>query len=193
MEEDKKKDFLLRVYDSYWKNINRAEESAWKIFAGYTALFAGLSLAHPVIGNIGFLFLFLVFSYVSIWLALRSNLWYVRNLGLTSNMEQEFLRKEEDYGKIVPCHFLRKPSFFNKELWWIHIITYVAICATISFLINPQIQPIIHQMIVIFTLCSGMILSFIFGVIWYREYETFLAQAKGKYGKTPNAHRQMEK
>ncbi|MEM2112069.1 MAG: hypothetical protein QXX08_09380, partial [Candidatus Bathyarchaeia archaeon] len=117
---------LLRMYSEYWDNVTRAEDNAWKIFASYTALFAGLSLALPVIGNLGFLALLLIFSFVAIAIALRANLWFVRNLGLISNIEQEFLEKE-DYGTIVPCWFRKKTGFLNNEIWWIHIITYITV------------------------------------------------------------------
>jgi hypothetical protein len=94
------------MYGEYWDNISRAEDNAWKIFASYTALFAGLALIHPIIGDFGFLLLILIFSSVAIAIALRANLWYVRNLGLISNLEQEFL-EEGDYGIIVPRPFLK--------------------------------------------------------------------------------------
>ncbi|MEM2506497.1 MAG: hypothetical protein QXF61_05585 [Nitrososphaeria archaeon] len=116
------------MYGEYWDNISRAEDNA-----SYTALFAGLALIHLIIGDFGFLAMILIFSSVSIVIALRANLWYVRNLGLISNIEQEFLEKG-DYGIIVPNSFLKKPSFINNEIWWIHIVTYLTVMLTLVLL-----------------------------------------------------------
>jgi hypothetical protein len=182
MPGSRRDNFLLRMYGEYWDNISRAEDNAWKIFASYTALFAGLALIHPIIGDFGFLLLILIFSSVAIAIALRANLWYVRNLGLISNLEQEFL-EERDYGIIVPHPFLKKPRFINDEIWWIHIITYLLITFSLILLIYQRLEES--------TLCTlkysvfiCLVVCFFYGCKLYLEYRDFITQAPGKYAKT---------
>lgn len=181
----RKDTFLLEMLGEYWENVSRAEESAWKIFASYTALFAGLSLAHPMIGDAGFLALILLFSSAAVAIALRSNLWFARNLGLISNIEQEFLEKQ-DYGTIVPCWFLRKQGFISCEIWWIHIVTYLAASLGVTVFMYQKLELAARQWIVFF-LAFCLLVCFVYGFFLYIKYIEFKSQAPGKYARKARA------
>jgi hypothetical protein len=179
MAGNKRESFLMRMYGEYWDNITRAEDSAWKIFASYTTLFAGLSLAYAIISDLGFLLLLLIFSFVAITMALRANLWFVRNLGLISNIEQEFLEKK-DYGTIVPCWFLKKIGFINDEIWWIHIIAYLTVALSVTSFMYHKLEAVARQYVLI-VLIIGLLLCFVYGFSLYIQHIEFKSQAPGKY------------
>jgi len=100
------------MYSAFWECVSRAEDSAWKIVAAYVALFAGLYFFYPVIGLGGVATIFIIFSYTAIAFALRANVWFLRNMGLISNLEREFLNKE-DYEILIPHFFADKLHFLN--------------------------------------------------------------------------------
>jgi hypothetical protein len=129
-EVDLRNDFLMKLYENSWSNISTAEDTAWKMMAAYTALFAGLSIAIPYITLFGFVSVIIIFSFLSVAIALNANLWFVRNIGISSSIEKEMLL-DSDMNKIIPKRWVeRKPPFFSWErieVWWVFIPVFVAV------------------------------------------------------------------
>jgi len=174
-----RKDFLGKMYESYWSNINRAEDSLWKIFAAYTALFAGLGIAVELIGTFGFLFIMTIFSFAGIISSLVSNSWFVRNMGLIANIEKEFLEKT-DLDVLIPKSWTnKKVSFVKLENWWIIIALFFAVIIAIHIIL---FSTLVEQEIVIQLALD--ILGFIAVVICWcilnKKHNNFVANAEGK-------------
>jgi hypothetical protein len=170
--------FLLQMHSLYWNNISRAEEASWKMMAAYTALIAGLSVAVPTIGYIGFLAVFIPFSFMSISISLNANLWFLRNIGLISNLEKEFL-KDEDYDYLIPKRWREKLPFVNSEPWWIFIIVYFSVCLVVTLLMLSKIN-YMEQVITISLFIICFILTLLYGVKMRNRYEKFKKDAPGK-------------
>jgi hypothetical protein len=176
-DEDRIK-FLLQMHNSYWNNISRAEDACWKMMAAYTALIAGLSLSVPVIGYIGFLEIFIPFSFMSIAIFLNANLWFLRNIGLISNLEKEFLRNV-DYNYLIPKRWSKKYSFLNSEPWWVFISAYFFVCLLITLLMFQKIDCTEKISIgFLFLICLSLII--LYGKKMRDRYERFKIEAPGK-------------
>lgn len=170
--------FLLQMHSSYWNNITRAEDACWKMMAAYAALITGLSLSISAIGYTGFLGIFIPFSFMSIAIFLNANLWFLRNIGLISNLEKEFLR-DTDYNYLIPKKWSKKYSFLNSEPWWVFIFVYFSVCLIITIFMFQKIN-YGEQIFVV----SLYLVSFLF-TIWYGKkmrdrYEKFKANAPGR-------------
>jgi len=171
--------FLLEMHRSYWNNISRAEDACWKMIAAYTALIAGLAFSIPVIGYAGFLGVFIPFSFMCVVVSLNANLWFLRNIGLISNLEKEFL-KNGDYNYLLPKRWgASKYPFLNTEPWWVFTLVYFSICFIVTVLMLPKIN-CIEQVLI-----ASLFLGCLIGTIWYGKkmrdrYEKFKKDAPGK-------------
>lgn len=188
MAESERKKFLLEFYKICWANITRAEDAAWKMMAAFATVIAGLSFVYEQIGVVGFLLIVFAFCFFAILLSLNANLWFVRNIGIISNLEKEFLF-EEDYNVIIPCKFQKKRPFFSKniqewEAWWIHIIVYLIICIILLYLFLPVITNVFDKQLVGVIFCLGLLFTFIYGLSLNARYNTFINNAKGRSPKS---------
>jgi len=178
-EDENRARFLLEMHRSYWNNISRAEDASWKMIAAYTALIAGLALSAPVISYAGFLGVFIPFSFMSIAISLNANLWFLRNIGLISNLEKEFLANG-DYNYLIPKRWGEsKYSFLNTEPWWVFTFVYFSVCCIVTIIMFPKIN-CAEQVFIAF-----LFLGCLGGTIWYGNkmrdrYEEFKADAPGR-------------
>ena len=181
LEHDKyRNELMLKMYSSFWDNVARAEDSAWKMFAAYIGVFAALHFFSSLIGVIGVLVVFILFSSMAVSLMIRANLWYARNLGLISNLEKEFLNKE-DYGRLIPRYFGKKPRFLNKEIYNIQGLTYYFINIGVILLLWSKLDPSGQQVVLsLLGICTALILFYGVILCWYRDYRKFVVAAKGK-------------
>jgi len=170
--------FLLQMHTSYWNNISRAEDACWKMMAAYTALIAGLSFSIPTIGYVGFLAIFIPFSFMSVNISLNANLWFLRNIGLISNLEKEFLR-DKDYDYLIPKSWGEKYPFLNTEPWWIFTVVYFSVCLVVTVLMSQKIS-CAEQVFVglLFLVC--LFLTILYGEKMRNRYEKFKAHAPGR-------------
>jgi len=179
MRSDYRKEFMLKMYSAFWDCVSRAEDSAWKIVAAYVALFAGLYFFYQVIGPGGVATIFIIFSYTAIAFALRANAWFVRNMALISNLEREFLNKE-DYEILIPRFFADKLRFLNCEVWIIQAVSYFSVCVAFLFYIFPKIDVCEHIIIVSVVFATGLLLTIACGWHYYNEFKKFCLHAPGK-------------
>jgi hypothetical protein len=181
-QDDERKKFLLEFYQACWNNVTRAEESAWKMFAAYTAIFAGLAFASETIGIAGFLSLLSIFSFLAIALSLNANLWFVRNIGLISNLEKEFL-DESDYGVLLPKSYKEKIPFFSFrvfEAWWVLIAAYFSISLTVLIFLFPQISDCNQKILVSAIYLVSLFLTILYGILLKLRHKRFAEGARGK-------------
>lgn len=175
---EKREEFLLKMYETCWNNVTRAEDAIWKIIAAYTALFAGLSIAKPVIGSLGFILLIIVFSIAGMCVSMNANLWFTRNMGLISNIEKEFLKKE-DWDTLLPKKWAKKKaSFSSKEIWWIIFSIFPVVILATTYVIYPDVKQNIICIVI------AELVGFVI-VIWYifktkKTYNGFIKEAPGK-------------
>lgn len=170
-------EFLLHMYDALWANISRAEDTAWKMMATYTALFAGLSLALSFITVAGFVAIITIFSVLAIAISLNANLWFVRNIGMISSIEQELLF-DRDYGKILPKSFRGKPPFFSKsevEVWWLLVPVFLSI-PIVSFLIAFNSLHVLEQLILGKFIVISFALTAVYGWSLRARHRKFLKE-----------------
>lgn len=134
--EKSRHDFLLKLYETAWKNIIRTDELLWKVFLTYASVvLATLFLSDKVFNNPVYgIAIALAITAIATCHAFNVNLWFMRNLVLISNIEVVFLNAN-DYGALIPEKW--KPpfgmKFFNfKEfpslLGFIYPIFAVLIC-----------------------------------------------------------------
>lgn len=177
----RREDFLLSYYERAWENINRADEAAWKMFAAFAGLFAGISFLFDRIGTYGFLLIIIFFSFLGIAFALSGHIWFLRNIMLISNFEMEFL-DDDDYGITVPTEFKKRLGFFSPhafEVWGIFIFSYLSICILlIIFFINTlnssQSKDVMVFTILCFSLDAG------YTLFLYNKYKRISEDAPGK-------------
>lgn len=179
MTSDYRKEFMLRMYSAFWDCVSRAEDSAWKIMAAYVALFAGLSFFYQAIGPAGAATIFTIFSYTTIGFALRANAWFLRNMGLISNLEREFLTKE-DYEVLVPHFFAKKLHFVNREIWIMQAVSSFLVCVAFLFYIFPKIDICEHRIIVLIVFTLGLFVTIVCGWHYSNEFRQFCLHAPGE-------------
>ena len=115
-EKDPRNDFLLKLYETNWKNIIRTDDILWKVFLSYasvvlaTIFLSDKFLNQPVFG----ILISLAITAIATCHAFNVNLWFLRNLVLLGNVEASFL-KATDYGVILPkkWHPPYAGGFFN--------------------------------------------------------------------------------
>ena len=181
-QDNDRKKFLLEFYKVCWNNVTRSEEAAWKMFAAYTAVFAGLAFASDAIGIAGFLSILTIFSFLAIALSLNANLWFVRNIGLISNLEKEFLY-ESDYSVLVPKSYKKKIPFFSLrifEAWWVLIFSYFSISITMLVVLFPQISDCNQKLLVLATYLGSLFLTILYGIFLHMRQRRFVKGAPGK-------------
>lgn len=173
--------FLLQMYSAFWDCISRAEDSAWKVIAAYIALFVGLHFLYQIIGPAGVATIFIIFSFTAVVFALRANLWFIRNMGLISNLEKEFLRKE-DYEVLIPKSFAEnvKMPFLNWEIWIIQAISYFGICIAFLLYIFPKIEICEHKIIVSSVFAASLLFTIFCGWHYQKELRDFSKHAPGR-------------
>ena len=176
--EENRIKFLLQMHETYWNNISRAEDACWKMIAAYTALIAGLSFSIPVIEYFGFLAVFIPFSFLSIAISLNANLWFVRNIGLISNLEKEFL-KDEDYDYLIPKRWAEKLPFINDEPWCVFTFVYFLVCLLVTGFMFQKLN-CTEQVIIgsLFSVC--LLVTICYGKRMKYRYERFKKNAPGK-------------
>jgi len=170
--------FLLQMHEAYWNNISRAEDACWKMIAAYTALIAGLSISISVIGFAGFLAVFIPFSFLSVIISLNANLWFVRNIGLISNLEKEFLEKG-DYNSLIPRDFGDKYPFINSEPWWIFVFVYFSVCSIVTGIMFQKLN-CTEQVLIACLFSFGVLFTIWYGAAMHARYEKFKKEAPGK-------------
>jgi len=181
-QDSERKKFLLEFYQVCWNNVTRAEEAAWKMFAAYTAIFAGLAFASETIGIAGFLSVLSIFSFLAIALSLNANLWFVRNIGLISNLERELLN-ESDYGVLIPKSYKEKVPFFSFrvfEAWWVLIVAYFSVSFTVLIFLFPQISDCNQKLLVLAIYLVSLFLTILYGIFLSLRHRKFLKGAPGK-------------
>jgi len=170
------------MYKAFWSNVTRAEEAAWKMIAAYTALFAGLSIATPTIGIMGFLSVIIVFSFMAIGISLNANLWFVRNIGLISNLEMDFL-KHEDYGVLIPLSYQEKLEFVSRktfEVWWIMIVAFLSVCILTLVALFPKLCATFDKLLILAIFFGSLLLTCVYGQSLKKRYDRFKEAAPGR-------------
>jgi hypothetical protein len=115
LEEQKEKDrreFLFKMYEQTWGNINRHLTIIWQSIAALIASVAVLGLVEknivPIDIAVGAIVL------VSIWLIANlydANTWYNRNLLIISNIEKQFL--DPDDAREIHYFFKEQPRNYS--------------------------------------------------------------------------------
>jgi hypothetical protein len=98
--EKRRAEFLTKMYDQMWNNINRHILVVWQSVGVLVGAFAILALVEKNILSIDLACSLLVL--ISAWLIAHlfdANAWYNRNLTIISNIERQFL-KPTDSGNI---------------------------------------------------------------------------------------------
>lgn len=167
------------MYEMCWTNVTRAEDAIWKVFAAYTALFAGLSISKDIIGFFGFILLISAFSISGMCVSINANLWFTRNIGLVSNIEKELLKKE-DWNYIVPKKWAsKKASFQSKEIWWIIFFIFPVVIIATTFVVFPELTEE-QQKQVIASQITGFVIVGMYVLKSMKTYKTFITEAPGK-------------
>jgi len=178
---DKRDEFLLHMYDAFWNNVSRAENSAWTMVAVYGALIAGVGLARSVITSTGAAFVLIVFGYVGSCLSASANLWFRRNLTLIGRIETNFLR-ESDYGSLIPSQYKKSRRFWTIEYWTLLMVAYPFVSISLSLiLLSPNasnetagligLQP---NDLIYLTALTGLGFTLLYVAIQHRHYISFL-------------------
>jgi hypothetical protein len=111
-----RQDFLLKMYETAWSNINRTDETLWKLFFTYVTVVGGaLFFSDKVLQDPWFgLLISLFITTVATCYSFNVNLWFLRNLVMIGNLEASFL-DPGDYNKLIPqkWHSPYSGSFFN--------------------------------------------------------------------------------
>lgn len=179
--EQQRRELILQMYDHFWENISRSDEATWKIMASFAALIAAVSFVYDKIGSIASGILLMIFSFVGFWLTINQNQWFIRNMGLLSNIERKFM-KGDDFGKILDKRWksgVRIP-FFNAETYWILCALYLMMALFGLFISTGHLKApnldsnIIYAIFIIF-------LAFSVGYIWhlYNRYASFKENTPG--------------
>lgn len=123
-QNDDRNKFLIEMYNNNWANISRSDDAAWKMIASYAALLAVVFFIYDKIGLWVAGIILMLFSFFGMLFTLNQNLWFVRNIGIISNLEQEFL-SEIDYGVIIPKKWKTKYPFINTEIYCLFFTFYL--------------------------------------------------------------------
>ena len=175
---DNKEEFLLNLYRIAWNNVNTHRDGLWKVLVPYLGFYVVLGDAYDILGKLGVLMILIGMNTFVIAISINFNLWFVRNMGITVNIETYFL-ENSDYGKLIPIGYKDKLPFRMREIWMfivycvsiVHIFTFA-----LSFLV---IDNYLHLIIISIT----FVISIIFILWWYtyhkNRYEEFKSQALG--------------
>jgi hypothetical protein len=132
-----------------------------------------------VIGAWGFVVLVVLFGLFGMTLSLNANLWFVRNIGVISNLEKEFL-DVDDYGKIVPSGWKGpKVSFLNDEMWTIMTAFFFIVSLAAIAIVGSRLAA--HELaMTILVFGGGLILVGAYGLMLADRHAKFLSGAPGK-------------
>jgi len=182
-----REDFLIEMYRSFWENVTRSERNMWQMISFYiaiiTAIFIAMKGEHLDI--FGGSLILILFSYWTIYITLTAHLWICRNMGLISNIEKEFLKKN-DYGKIFPTSFKRKLTLFRHPLAYFYICEGLILLTALIAAGNGVIQ--VGKVECMTWKCIIIILSWILGFLiaiiqlkhHLRKHKEFIEEAPGK-------------
>jgi len=93
---DKRDEFLIKVYEQMFNDIDRHHKILWQIIGVLVGSFAFIALAEK--GLIPIDIAISVVVLLSLWVLAHvydSNYWYNRNLVIISNIERQFLKKSD--------------------------------------------------------------------------------------------------
>lgn len=167
------------MYEETWQNISGAEDAIWKVMAAYTAVLAATALASTAVGTWGFALIMSVFGFLGMAVCLNANWWFVRNIGLVSNLEQHFLH-DSDYDRILPRAWKSKVGFLNFEVWWTLILLFIFVTAAVVGLVGPTL-PALHANILYLVTVLGAVGVAVYGAIVARLLKDFKSHAPGEH------------
>jgi len=175
------------MYDAFWDNVSRAENSSWTMLAVYGALIAGVGLAQSIITPTGVAFILVVFGYVGSCLSASANLWFRRNLTLIGRIETNFLA-ESDYGSLIPHQFKKSRRFWTIEYRTLLVVVYPIVSVSLSsILLSPdQAQKSVGIFglqggnIITLTVIGGFFLTLAYVLFQDRSYHKFLQETTSK-------------
>jgi hypothetical protein len=75
------------MYSTFWDNVSRYDDAAWKMMASYAALIAAIFFVYDKIGALWAGASLMTFSFIGLLLNIKHNWWFVRNMGLISNLQ----------------------------------------------------------------------------------------------------------
>lgn len=93
---DKRQDFLFKMYDQMFNDIDRHHKIVWQVVGVLAGSFALLALSEK--GIIPIDVTISIVMVLGLWVIAHvydSNYWYNRNLVIISNIERQFLKKED--------------------------------------------------------------------------------------------------
>ncbi|SRR6266566_1367828 len=183
---DKRDEFLLHMYDAFWNNITRAENTAWTIIAVYGALIAGVGLAQTLLTPVGASFVLIIFGDLASCFSASANLWFRRNLTMIGRLESQFLN-QNDYGFLLPSDYKNPRKFWTIENWTVLIIAYPLVSTILSLiLLFPPVQILVAApvsatgLILIFgTIVGGLVFTVYFASVQSCNYTRFLEKTDG--------------
>lgn len=94
--EQNRKDFLMKIYDQMFNDIDRHHKFVWENIGILIGAFAVFALTEKNL--IPFDFAVAIIILISSWVIMQvydSNYWYNRNLVIIANIERQFLTKED--------------------------------------------------------------------------------------------------
>lgn len=134
MNEDRRDQFLLHLYDNLWDSIDRSESGVWQFVGLNAALFAVIALMwteqlpKDVAGFIG-----LVIVFWGINIVLNAGWWFNHNLNFVRNIELHFLTKQ-DYGRIWPIAYRTTRARTINTLNLVHLVAFIGLGIGLLFL-----------------------------------------------------------
>lgn len=140
--DDKRREFLLKMYDQMFSDINRHILVVWQsvgVLLGGAAIFAlvekqviTLDLACAI---------FVVLAGWSVGHCLEAGYWYNRNLAIIANIERQFL-KETDLRDIHYYFGAHRPKNKLLNQLWLQIILAALTCALfLGFHFSTRVSP----------------------------------------------------
>lgn len=175
---DNREEFLLNLYRIAWNNVNTHRDSLWKVLVPYLGFYVVLGDAYDVLGKMGVLLILMGMNTFVIAISINFNLWFVRNLGIATNIETYFL-ENSDYGKLIPEKYKEKIPFMMLEIWMfvVYCVSFVHVFIfALSFFV---IDDCLH-LVIISTAFLGSVF-FILG--WFfkhkRRFDGFKSEATG--------------
>ena len=174
MNEDKREQFLLHLYDQLWRSIERRESGLWQ-FLGLCGiilvyLVASIEKVPPDLAA----YLVIVVSFFGIIIAIHSGKWVELNRMMIVNIEKQFL-DNNDLGMIIPLYFhMRNPRKFFTGLTVIHISFFlIAIITSFYFYWNK-----VCKLLIIFLLVAGIVANLCYWYAKWKEIKMFVEHTK---------------
>lgn len=181
-KKESKEKFMLEQYRTAWNNIDNHREGLWKLLVPYLGLaFLNYSTNNLLSLEIMLVIIFLINTFI-IGISINFNLWFIRNIRLSRNIETYFLSKD-DYGKLLPKKYAQDGcplQFMIKEIWMfvIYFIGIIHIGLWIFYVFFSHAELINKMIISLVFLTSLHIL-----VLWYfyhkKRYYDFVNDTKG--------------